>query len=302
MPSDLALRETARTVEPETDASVSQTGAVFTQKDRVLHGLVERGHGLDAISTFLRVEREEVLDRVIRLDLPTPHDRPMRRSSGAKAWAAGDYFRFIECWISGWHATSIGEQFGRSAGAIWSKARWLGLPQRDRRKVFRAEQGLPAASQTPAIPVLERQPFVITAAGEQLPIHKILKRGHVFWTPELDAELANRYWANQHYEAIAAEWGMSARTIASRACRLELPRRERGKLVDHYDPAVIAANIAAARYVHRECLAVSGWKFWAQKNGPRTSKRGQKLRERSGAGYGLGFSHSVGGSSYSFGL
>src|SRR4051812_37730393 len=106
MSFDLALRETARTVEPETDASVSQTGDVLTQKDRVLHGLVQRGHCLDAISTFLRVEREEVLDRVVRLDLATPHDRPMRHRSGARAWAAGDYFRFIECWMSGWHATS----------------------------------------------------------------------------------------------------------------------------------------------------------------------------------------------------
>jgi len=269
--------------------------------ETVLRGLVEKGHGLDAISTFLQVDRETVLDWAVTLDLPTPEDRPMRRSTGPKAWATGDYFRFIESWLKGWHAASIGEQFGRSVGAIWSKARWLGLPRRDRKTVFRpSTTSLPEAPAVGLLPA-ELEFCVTTSTGERLPIRKILKRGHVYWTPELEAELANRYWANQHYEAIAAEWGLSARSIASRACRLELPRRERCKLVTHYDPSVIAANIAEARYVRRECMFIRGWLFWGQKNGLRTSKRGQKLQARSGAGYGFGIGHSIGGN-YAFGL
>ena len=301
MPFDVAIYEAARSVGHEIGISAIPTGTMVTEKDRVLRGLVEQGHGLDAIATFLRVERREVLDWVIRLDLPTPHDRPMRRGSGAKAWVAGDYLRFIECWTGGWHAASIGKQFGRSAGAIWSKARWLGLPQRDRSKVLRAKVEPSTTLQTPLLPALECQRFVVTAAGERLPIRKILKRCHVYWTPELDAELANRYWANQHYEAIAAEWGLSARSISSRACRLELPRRERCKLVTHYDPSMIDATIAEARYVRRECMFIRGWLFWGPKNGLRTSKRGQKLQARSGAGYGFGIGHSIGGN-YAFGL
>lgn len=261
----------------------------------VLRGLVGRGHGLDAISTFLHLDREEVLERVVRLDLPTPHVRQMRRTAGPNAWASGDYFRFIECWVAGWHAASIGERFGRSAGAIWSKARWLGLPRRDRSKVFRAPAEPVTAPHAAALKAGERQLSVVTATGDLLSIRKIIKRGHVFWTPELDAELANRYWANQHYEAIATEWGLSARSIASRAHRLQLPRRERSKLLPHYDPSVIDANIAEARYVRRECMALRGWFFWGQKNGLRTSKRGQKIQARSGAGYGYGIGHSIGG-------
>ena len=270
------------------------------QSDDVLRGLVGRGHGLDAISTFLHLDREEVLERVVRLDLPTPPDRPMCRATGSKAWDSGDYFRFIECWVAGWHAASIGEKFGRSAGAIWSKARWLGLPRRDRSKVFRAPAEATTAPPAKALTAAERQPSVVTATGEPLSIRKIIKRGHVFWTPELDAELANRYWANQHYEAIAAEWGLSARAIASRAHRLQLPRRERSKLVPYYDPSVIETNITEARYVRRECMAIRGWFFWGQKNGLRTSKRGQKIQARSGAGYGYGIGHSIGG--FSIGL
>ena len=269
--------------------------------ETVLRGLVEKGHGLDAISTFLRVDRETVLDWAVMLDLPTPHDQPMRRSAGSKAWAVSDYFRFIESWVSGWRAASIGEQFGRSAGAIWAKARWLGLPRRDRRNVFRPSADSVHEAQGSTRTSARLELCVTTSTGERLPIRKILKRGHVYWTPELDAELANRYWANQHYEAIAAEWGLSARSIASRACRLELPRRERCKLVRHYDPSMIDANIAEARYVRRECMFIRGWFFWGQKNGLRTSKRGQKLQARSGAGYGFGIGHSIGGS-YAFGL
>ena len=267
----------------------------------VLRGLVQKGHGLEAISSFLRVSPEAVLDWAVTLGLPNPHNRPMRRNAGAKAWAASDYFRFIKRWMDGWHAASIGEQFGRSAGAVWSKARWLGLPRRDRRKVFR-----PAADLLIETPVSDDVPsklelYITTSAGGRLPIRRIVKRGHVYWTPELDVELSNRYWANQHYEAIAAEWGLSARAITSRACRLELPRRERSKLVSHYDPSVIDANISEARYVRRECMFVRGWFFWGQKNGLRTSKRGQKLQARSGTGYGYGIGHSI-GASYRMGL
>lgn len=269
--------------------------------EAVLRGLAQKGHGLDAISTFLRVDRETVLIWAVMLDLPTPHDRPMRRGTGPKAWAAADYFRFIESWVNGWHAASIGEQFGRSAGAIWSRSRWLGLPRRERRRVFRPSREALLALQPSVVALVEPQHCVATAAGERLPIRKILKRGHVYWTPELDAELANRYWANQHYTAIASEWGLSTRAIASRACRLELPRRERSKLVTHYDPSVIAANIAEARYIRRECMAIRGWFFWGQKNGRRTSKRGQQFQARSGAGYGYGIGHSI-GTSYCAGL
>lgn len=289
------------TAVPELVLSAAFSSSPKAPNNAVLRGMVEKGHGLHAISTFLRLDRGTVMDWVVRLDLPTPHDRPLRPNRSPRAWAPGSYFRFIECWTGGWHAASIGEHFRRSAGSVWAKARWLGLPRRERRSVFRATAEASALGEGAAavanLVAAERQHVVLTSAGTHVPIRKIAKRGHVFWTPELDAELANRYWANQHYEAIAAEWGVSAGSITSRACRLELPRRERTLLVAHYDPTVIAANIAAARYVHRECLALSGWRFWAQRNGPRTSKRGQKARERNGAGYGFGEGHGVGLSS-----
>jgi hypothetical protein len=276
------------------------------QNDGVLRGLVGRGHGLEALSIFLRLDRQEVLELVVSLDLPNPHNRPMRATRGPKAWVASDYFHFIQCWTAGWHAASIGDRFGRSAGAIWSKARWLGLRRRDRKSLFRPPP-ITAPGQTGELTEpdtrVEEKPcrFAVTATGERLSIRQKVNRNEIFWTSELDAELANRYWANQHYEAIAKEWGVTARTIASRAYRIELPKRERAKLVEHYDPSVITANIAAANYVHRKCLVVPGWFFWAHRNGKKTSKRGKKIQDRQ-SGSSLGDSYSVGCDTYAFGL
>src|SRR3954447_24859625 len=133
MPFDAAASGMACIVGPVTGCPAPLLNPTTTPRDRVLRGLVERGHGLEAISACLGTDRERVSEWVARLGLATPHDRPMRQSKSSEAWAAEDYYRFIECWTAGWRAASIGQQFGRSAGAVWSKARWLGLPRRDRR-------------------------------------------------------------------------------------------------------------------------------------------------------------------------
>lgn len=267
----------------------------------LLAGLIGRHHGREAICAYLGIRGEDLLDRVVALDLPTPSDTPMRRRAGPRAWTLDDITRLIEAWIAASAVAIIGSQLHRSSSAVYAKVRWLGLPKRDRSRVLASgKQGVigdaPGAKQGRVRHVVQ------TADGRHIPIPTIPARGHVRWSGELDLELANRYWANQHYEAIAAEWGLSPRTIASRACRLELPPRDRAKLVAHYDPSIVAQNIAAARYLRRECLVVPGWWFWSQRDGPRTSKRGQKIRARNGGGFGLALGHSISSGNYSLAL
>lgn len=264
--------------------------------DAVLSSLVARGHGLDAISAFLHQSREQIIESVVRLNLSTPHDRPFRARSGPKAWNPADYPSFILDWISGLHAESIGKRFGRSAGAVWSKARWFGLPKRSRRSVFRAEADAAPhriPDKPPAQPVEELCRSVVTASGSMLTVRQLPKRNQIFWTPEVDAELANRYWANQHHLAIAREWGVSSGAIRSRATRLQLPPRERSELVHHYDPSVIEGNKRTANYVLRECRAVPGWFFWAHRNGERISRRGKRMNARKGR-FGFVTDYSIG--------
>src|SRR5690349_2532289 len=102
------VRPGARYPAPLPDLAISP-------EEHVFRGLVERGHGFEAISAFLRIDQERVSEWIARFGLVTPHHRPMRHSKSPRAWPPEDYYRFIECWTAGWHAASIGQRFGRSA-------------------------------------------------------------------------------------------------------------------------------------------------------------------------------------------
>ena len=104
---------------------------------RVLPSMVARGHGLDTLCLYLAIARVALLDLVVALGLSTPHDRPHRKAGGRNPWSLGDVGGLIELWMEGWRAGSLAERFGRSPGAIWSKARQLGLPARDRKSLVR---------------------------------------------------------------------------------------------------------------------------------------------------------------------
>jgi hypothetical protein len=60
---------------------------------------------------------------------------------------------------------------------------------------------------------------------------------------------------------------MTGRTVSSRLSTLQIPRRERSELVDHYDHAVGEQNLKATGYVLRVC-SIKKRPFWAHRNGP----------------------------------
>ena len=103
----------------------------------ILPGMVGRGHGLDTLCLYLAIARTALLDFIVALGLPTPHGRAHRRAGGRTPWQSQDIPVFIVLWMEGWQAASLAERFGRSRGSIWSKARQLGLPRRERRALFR---------------------------------------------------------------------------------------------------------------------------------------------------------------------
>ncbi len=325
---------------------------------RVLPGMVARGHGIDALSLYLGLARTALLDLIVELDLPTPHDRPLRKPGGRNPWTFADTTLFIVLWMAGWHAESLGERFGRSPGGARYKARHLGLPRRDRKLVFRpprpgedlpggilqglrpdpgsavritpaqaddadAEEPAPweqhhaatygSTSSYPAV-----YPAVITARGTPDPSAAIIlpfpafqdadlfaptpvgtppvrkpKRKEVPWTRERDQELGQRWWARQHYKAIARDMGVSPSSVQSRRFRLELPTLrnsdlflfQREELVDHFDPSVVAEHIAAAGYFERKCnkFLSEGKIFWfwtKRRNGAISSREFERLKDK----------------------
>ena len=316
--------------------------------------MVARDHGVDALSLYLDLARTALLDLIVELDLPTPHDRPLRKPGGRNPWTFADTTLFIVLWMAGWHAESLGERFGRSPGGAYYKARHLGLPRRDRKLVFRPPrpgedlpggilQGLrpdpgsavrtapaqadDADAEDPA--PWEQQhavttgsassyPGIISARGAPDPSAAVIlpfpafrdsdlfgptpvgtpparkpKRKEVPWTRERDQELGQRWWARQHYKAIARDMGVSPSSVQSRRFRLELPTWrdsdlflfQREELVEHFDPGVVAEHIAAAGYFERKCnkFLSEGKIFWfwtKRRNGAISSREFERLKDK----------------------
>jgi len=348
-----------------TDPNRSASWSIPDLLRRVLPGMVARGHGIDALSLYLGLARTVLLDLVVELDLPTPQDRPLRRPGGRNPWTFADTTLFIVLWMAGWHAESLGQRFGRSAGGAHYKARHLGLPRRSRKTIFRPPrpgedlpggilQGLrpdpgsaercpgqqgsavrTAPSQADAPDTEEPAPWeqhyaanrntysysystVVSVPATDATTPAVIlpfpvfqdvdlfgptpvgtpparkpKRRQIEWTRERDTELAQRWWARQHFKCIAHDMGISPSAMQSRRIRLGLPSFiDEGDLaflrpydlVDHFDPSVVAAHIAAADYVERKCKAYGHngkdfW-FWAPRTGNHTSKEYVRLENK----------------------
>jgi len=346
---------------PDGGQATLPPAAAPTVARRVLTGMVAKGHGIELLCLYLGLARTALLDLVVDLHLPTPHDRPLRKPGGRNPWLFSDTALFIVLWIAGWRAESLGLRFGRSRGSIWAKARQLGLPGRDRKLLFsppasdlagpdvtHQQASRPAGAHVPArnraplapadvpapapaedtedeaapaqaqaeAPVPSPTQFALSLtkgdtaldlidlahAGFDLfrptpvvtPPVRRSKRREVEWTRERDIELAQRWWARQHYKAIARDMGLSPSTVQSRRFRVGLPsfrdlpnlfifRPE--ELVDHFDPSVVAVHIDTAGYVERRCnmYAQEGrqFLFWCKsKGGPRTSPEWKRLEKR----------------------
>jgi hypothetical protein len=88
--------------------------------------MVAAGQGIEALCLFLGITRSLLDGHLVRLGLATPHERPMRKA-GAKGWSVLDTIRLIAWRTTGVHPEIIGIRLGRSAGAVRSKGRRLGL-------------------------------------------------------------------------------------------------------------------------------------------------------------------------------
>jgi len=106
--------------------------------DRVLAGMVAAGQGIDALCLFLSLSREALDDTLVRLGLRTPHDRPLRKP-GPRGWPVTDVIRLIYWRATGVHPEDIGRCLSRSANAVRSKCRRLGIPTPDRKALRRVD-------------------------------------------------------------------------------------------------------------------------------------------------------------------
>ena len=112
--------------------------AIVCPFDCVLLGMIRAGLGVEAICAYLGLSRAILDFNLVRLDLPTPHDRP-RRKARRLAWTDEDLRCAIYWRLIGVHPESIGLVVGRSANAVRSKMRRIGVPPPDRRKLHKVD-------------------------------------------------------------------------------------------------------------------------------------------------------------------
>ena len=91
----------------------------------------------EAICRLLLLTIETLIFHLVRLDLPIPSYRAMRKPSGKRPWTDDEVRLLIKLWTANLCTAAIGETLGRSAGSVRSKARRLGLLRRRRRDLVK---------------------------------------------------------------------------------------------------------------------------------------------------------------------
>jgi hypothetical protein len=197
-------------------------------QDSTLIGMVEKGHGIEALCLFLELLEVDLLARVVALNLYTPHNGAVRRTSGIRnAWQVGEIRQLIAFWELGLSSQCLSAKLGRSQWSIRAKARWLGLPRRPRGSIIHEYAEVPVKPAT-------------------------TKRTR--WDNDLCIKVIDRILAYQHYVAVARDLNLTPAQVRSKIKVLGLPKnRDRKLLTMDYRPDSPEAKALRARHVIRRC-------------------------------------------------
>jgi hypothetical protein len=257
------------------------------QYRQVLPGMLAEGHGIQALCLFLTLTRDALLDLVVQLNLPTPHDRPIRRPGGKVVWQPSDFPVLLRGWLENWSAACLADQLRRSRGAIWSKTRRMGLMKRDRRLLHWPEYLLPAASPPPETVLVpdpvpprskKRLPERWRVAGTDIELTSKRNGTEVDWANNTAAlvELGMRAWGGQRVAKIADDFGVSYRAITSQLHWLRVEDQPRGEQTDDYDREKAEAAIRKAGYKMFFCKSDGRFPYWADRVRRTRSRRDEK--------------------------
>ena len=165
--------------------------------DRVLCGMVRVGLVQEAICRFLLLTIETLSFHLVRLDLPTPSERAMRKPSGERPWTDDEVRLLIKLWAANLCTAAIGETLGRSAGSVRSKARRLGLYRRNPRDLVKTIAATERGDETTASPapveagpeVVPESPPVRPAVSANTPISAVSVAAAVEAAAQISSEI-----------------------------------------------------------------------------------------------------------------
>lgn len=122
----------------------------FAFFDKVLAGMVGAGQGIEALCLLFGLTPLALAEHIVRLCLPTPHDRPLRKP-GPRGWSIRDKIRLIYWRLRCVHPEIIGQclEKPRSANAVRAQSRRLGIPTPPRHTLHKPD---PASLPEPDLP------------------------------------------------------------------------------------------------------------------------------------------------------
>lgn len=242
----------------------------------LLGGIIAAEHGAYAICQMLGISLECLLAQVVALGLPTPADKPLRRTGSRNPWTPEQVQQLILLWPSNLYATCIAERIGRSAASVRYKARWLGLPGRERVSLVRDVPQEALLPLLPPLPAPGRAPVKHQGGRKKLALRVGEDRGYEVAEYK---EAGLRWFSGQHTVGIAQALGRRYSQTVNMCDRIELPPRHhsRNQLTMDYDPNRRLEAFAGQQFVLRQCLAGGNW-FWSTRHGPRISKAARKTK------------------------
>jgi hypothetical protein len=238
----------------------------------LLGQMLGRGHGVEALCFFLALTRDALLDLIVQFDLPTPHDRPLRRSGSSRAWTQADFETLLTGWLGNWSAACIGDRLGRSRGSVWYQARRLGLPKRDRKALHWPQ---PVAAEPPTTPGIgsrrRRLPerWLVKGTDKELVLTSKRNGLEVDWSANIEAyvDIGWRAFSGQRTSRIAEAYGVSHGTITSQIWWLHaIGPKNRRDLVDDFDRDQGMANAEAAGFQLRQCKVNKQFPYFYHKH------------------------------------
>ncbi len=250
--------------------------------DHLFRGMAHRGLGVAAIAAFLGLTPQAVEERAAALDLPPPHDRPMRKP-GPRGWSIDDVRRFIALWIENVATKSIAAAIGRSKGSLYYKRKWLGLEPRKLSELRERSVEACAATRIFWLPA----PVADVIAGPIKNLPSTLQprpKQQDKWNPERSKRCSYLAFAGLSNAAAAArmsaEFGIefSEKAVADQLSRVQAIRdRSIRALPDIGDDEIesrAAAHIALWALQWRKCEGTNHY-FWYSRlrGGPRNTCR-----------------------------
>ena len=251
---------------PRSSFSLSAAHTAFTAYSNVLPNLIAAGLSLATISFCLGLGETWVLNQAVLQNLPTPSSRPLRRASGKNPWTTHQIQQLILLWPTNLYATCIGQRIDRTPASVRYKARWLGLPQRDRSELGRA--------------IVAKSPLA-------LPVPVATS-----WTPELGYKIGYRYLRGQHLAGISRDLGLGFSPVSSRTGQIGLEGRHlMGSMLkmDHNPADPVLKKYEDEDWVYKQCLFDPNHWFWAPRRGNRiapATKKSKAYQDRVASGEG----------------